>query len=175
MKTLQSWLKVSVVGATLLAGLVTGAGASPAQAAPSDSVAVASQSGLGCTVRIAKLRPGQTESDVVGSTCSSNANVVALSCPEPLATMYADINYLGNRLTYCGDYGTCDRAGYGFRDMGGFGYNTASSFKVYNGCNRAALYDLNDFRGDQMIYVGSRPWVGATMNDRTNSFRVWHL
>jgi hypothetical protein len=98
-----------------------------------------------------------------------------LSCPDPLATLYQDINYTGSRYTFCGDYGTCDRAGYGFRDMGGFGNNSLSSFKVYDGCNRTQLFDLNDFRGDSMIYVGSRPWVGTTMNDRATSFEVRHL
>jgi hypothetical protein len=80
-----------------------------------------------CMHLLDKLRPGQEISEVMRSTCLTDASSVALYCDDPLATFYQDVNYGGRRLTFCGNYGTCDRAGYGFRHIGAFPADAASS------------------------------------------------
>jgi hypothetical protein len=140
----------------------------PAQAAPAEDAAATPKVQQHCMYLLDKLRPGQEVSEVVRSTCLTDASSVALYCDDPRATFYEDVNYGGRRLTFCGNYGTCDAAGYGFRHMGAFPANAASSFRVYAGCNLMRLYDVQSFGGANITYFGSRSWVGATINDRPN-------
>ncbi len=161
-------LAVCAAIATLALSLLVPSQASatviPRQAASKDDIT--------CVARLNELTGGERISQVTEVDCSRNIDASALFCQDPLATLYTDVGYQGYRYTFCGNFGTCDKAGYGFRDMGGFVNNALSSFKVYGGCKYMTIYDLPNFSSEMVVYYGNRDWVGSSYNDRASSFRV---
>jgi hypothetical protein len=153
-----------------LAALVTAA--TPVQATSSDRTVSIAKAAEHCVYFLDKIQPGQEISRIAGSRCFNDEAAAALACTNPLATMWMDVNYSGDGYTWCGSYGTCDAAGYGFRSIGYPLANRVSSFRVYGNCTFMRMYDYVDFGGDTITCIGSRSWL-PSFNDRAESFRVW--
>ncbi|GAB3836554.1 hypothetical protein ACFFMR_00040 [Micromonospora andamanensis] len=156
------------LAAGMLAGLPGVAAADPVD-----------DSGDHCVIVLDRLKPGQTESDVVAQKCSddpadlSHVGTMALT---PLVTFYEHAGYGGKSRQLSGEAGTCDAAGYGFSSLtwdyqGG---KFVSSFVTHGACNQVRGFYNTQYSGYTERYTGSRSYVGDRLNDHIYSMTVWN-
>lgn len=150
-----------------------------AAAAPADVA------GRYCYTEVAPISPGSRTLDVVSTTCSDRSlpgsklpdTARFAAAQQLLVIFHENTNYGGNYDTVGGDFGPCDREGYGFRDLSNMQFNTggASSYEYSRGsnCRVADYWTDTDFTGTPRFAVrGNKPFVGSPWNDDIFSMRV---
>ncbi|WP_086824767.1 hypothetical protein [Allokutzneria sp. NRRL B-24872] len=128
--------------AAVVAGLVSVVGL-----IGSGSVSAAPQSGATtdkyCMTTIKKLKPGQTESEVVSRKCGHEAVVAARAAGSTalLVTLFEHNHYTGNWEDFYGQDGPCDHSGYGINSVSMKMENATSSLISNAWCNNITLYN----------------------------------
>lgn len=128
-----------------------------------------------CVVVLDKLRPGEDSSQVLHRQCSTDADARVLRsnsivrAATPLMTWYADAIWRGNSTTIYGNYGTCDRSGYGVGNVGEHWNDKISSYNMHGTCYTNDVWEHADFQGASTRFYGHVRWVGDEWNDRISS------
>jgi hypothetical protein len=124
-----------------------------------------------CTLVLDHLHPGETQSRVLSSHCSSQPQMQPRS-GTLLMRAFVDAGYGGSHYDFTGAYGPCDASGYSRRSMPSGWNDTISSFQVFNHCTYTRVYKDNNFGGGCALYSGNVSYVGDFVNDQLSSFRI---
>lgn len=101
-------------------------------------------------------------------------------CGTPLVQFWQDINFSGKTTTVCGDYGTCDKSGYGITGVAGIlgGYtSTVSSFQLYGACQISEWWTTTGVLAYGGTWSGvkvgqSWSYLGSFWNDNIGSMKI---
>lgn len=107
---------------------------------------------------------------------SNSHSSAAPQATTNLARLFVDANFSGNSVVLTGTDGTCDASGYGFSNLGNFGFNdVVSSFQTFGNCHFLRAYKDINFRGTCQEYNATNAdvsFVGTAMNDQISSIRL---
>ncbi|GHJ53082.1 hypothetical protein Nm8I071_23890 [Nonomuraea sp. TT08I-71] len=155
------------------AGMLVALPGAAAAKAPSDV------SGDHCVIVLDRMKPGQTESDVIARKCSddpADLTHVGTLALTPLVTFFDHAGYGGKSRQLSGSYGTCDSAGYGFSSLtwDSEGGPWVSSIRLHGNCDRARGFYNTQYSGYTEVWYGSTPYIGDQLNDHLYSLKVWN-
>lgn len=132
---------------------------------------------------VVKADPATREMKVVWSRCTTDASTnpadaisADCGCKTLLWTVYQHIDYGGSRNDLYGNEGTCDSAGYLFRDMRAVNdlVGGITSYRLYGGCTAGQVCSQTGFGGCTGLLFGSQAYIAGYRNDHVYSAIVLH-
>jgi hypothetical protein len=130
-----------------------------------------------CVIFVDQLRPGASASWMTQQRCSTDAEALASYTSarnegEHLMTWYSAEEYLGSWSQIWGNDGTCDRAGYGLRNMGTWN-DRVRSYRLHGACSSSVIFEDSDHGGRYAFRRGDVADLGERWHRRISSMRLW--
>jgi hypothetical protein len=117
-----------------------------------------------CQVLLGKAKSAAEGSPIISMECARDGeHLVAPASSTLLAIAFEGYNFGGGSLRINGSDGPCDRAGYGFRNVGqiynpgtnpGYWNDRIRSWRVFNQCDYSSAFVDQDFGGYCREYKG---------------------
>jgi hypothetical protein len=163
--------KVGALVCGLLVSVLTATGARADTLAASGDRPTAERH---CRVVLDRLQAGEQFSRVLSRTCADRPEGLHINAGTLLITWYEHADFGGASTYVEGQYGPCDREGYGIRDVGWLWENNISSYKLWNNCYHARLYTALNYGGSAHLKDGTViNYVGNELNDNIRSLQIW--